>query len=423
MGSHRRGGPPGRRPSGPGRPPRGGGGERAPSIWPPERVQGILANGVVHPSYRLDVFCRMKEENGKFEPKQKKGDIYRQTIQAVKARAEVATHWRKRRQSWLGPLVAQGLASTLVVKAHSRVVLWLSSPSATELGFCLHHVYGIPFLPPSGLKGLASMAQWRAVDPGFSRSSPAGPNQPPCPPREVLDLFGEGGDHGHEGRVAFLDGIPIGNDAGHILLDDDVMTPHHPAYYGDRLNHPHDCEGPNPLPFLCIPPGQRFEIGLVFTRGPSAGGRGPSHWLREAQQWLLSGLDEMGLGAKTTSGYGRFLPPGRATQGGSSGGSPGSAPPCPGPAGNSATQGAPSGDSPGPESGRRKVLATVVTTDRRTAQGVARDEAGHEFSFGCSLLSSRLPLYPQQWATLHGSRLVFIFEGDNVVSVEREEAS
>ncbi len=423
MGNHQRGGPPGRGPLGPGRPPQhqgppgrgpggpgrpshgGGGGGRedrsggSQAIWPPARVRGILANQVVHPSYRLDVFCEMGEAQEKFAPLPSKEAVYRRTIEVVRARSDLAKHWRARRQSWLGPLEAKGLAKTLVVEAQSRVVLWLSSPSATELGFCLHHVYGIPFLPPSGLKGLASMALWREVDPGFTRSSPARGKNPPCPPTEVLDLFGEGGDKGHEGRVAFLDGIPMGNEAGEVCLDLDVMTPHHPDYYGERLKHPHDCEGPNPLLFLCIPPGQRFEVGLVFTRESSSMGRGASHWLGEAQKWLLKGLGEMGLGAKTTSGYGRLGPPGAASHAVSS------------------------GISTAFQPGLRRVVATVVKTDRKSAQGVAQDEAGREFAFSCALLSSKLQVYPQQWATLHGSRLVFIFDGDKVVSLEREGGS
>lgn len=405
--SHGHGGPH----SGNPRDRRGGGSQGGGSVkplWPPQRILDLLTNQVVHPSYRLDVFCPMKEGRRGFEPLSSKEKVYEDTIAAVRDRRSLALAWHARRASWLARFERKKLARRVVVETQTRVVLWLSSPSATELGFCLHHVYGLPYLPASGLKGLASNALWRQVDADFKKSIPPG-NGPGRAPPEVLDLFGEGGDQGHEGRVAFLDGIPLGDAQGKVLLERDVMTPHHAKYYAGKENAPHDCERPNPLLFLCIPPGQTFEIGLVYTRERESGAKGPSHWLQEAEKHLLFGLAEMGLGAKTSSGYGILVPTSsnsQVSQGGS------------GPYQDSSTS---HPSSPGVPAGLREVVATVVSTDRKSAEGQARDDEGREFRFQCSLLSSKLNVYPQDWKTLHGQRLVFVFDGKEIVSVRREE--
>jgi hypothetical protein len=114
------------------------------------------------------------------------------------------------------------------------------------------------------------------------------------------ELFGKGGDKGWAGKVDFLDGIPL--EAG--CLQQEVMSPHHASYYQGKSPIPHDCEDPIPLPFLRIKPGARFEIALV-ARG-NLGDEDAKSALRDAEKYLLQGLADMGLGAKTSSGYGLF---------------------------------------------------------------------------------------------------------------------
>lgn len=401
-------------PKGPGQgfrggPPSGGGSrgpDRQETIWPPQRILDLLRDQMVHPTYRLTVFCEMSAGKGGFEPSGGREKAYEETIKAIThpERSSLAKAWRARRQSWLEPLVQKGLARTMEVVAQTRVVLWLSSPSATELGFCLHHVYGLPYLPPSGMKGLASSAMWRDKDSKFERSS----SNPYRPPREVLDLFGEGGDQGHEGRVAFLDGIPLGDEQGKITLEIDVMTPHHAQYYSGG-GVAHDCEGPVPLPFLCIPAGQRFEVALVCTDAS----RSPSGWLDEAKKWLLKGFEEIGFGAKTTSGYGVLVEKGQATLPDET------AAASPAPSSASGTAEAQSGISASPE----EFIATIVRIDRNQAKGWARADDGHEFEFEAVRLAQKLNIYRQDWPKLVGQRLYFRKEGDKFVPVRKEGGS
>lgn len=363
-----------------------GGGIR---LWPPDWAVELLEGLVVHPTYHLALFCPVvKKAEGEVEVGNKYA-VFVNTSAAVRKRKQAAQAWLMRRASWLSPLVDQGLARRIVVEAKTRVALWLSSPSATELGICLHHVYGIPYLPSSSLKGLCSATLWREVNPKARWDNP---------PEPVLELFGEGGDSGHQGLVTFLDGIPLGDSRGEIWLDVDVMTPHHAQYYGRVYESAHDSEGPNPLPFLCIPPGQRFEIGLMLSGEVK---ENPSFFLDKASDLLIKGLSQMGLGAKTTSGYGLFEVVEE---------------PSVAPKAEKMVQG------PAPSKPEEvQFVATIIQTDRNTARGVAEREDGTRFEFNCTDLAMRLGIYKPDWPKTHGKRFIFRMEGDRFVVVGKEE--
>jgi CRISPR-associated protein Cmr6 len=210
--------------------------------------------------------------------------LFPEICKAVADRAPLRRAWHDRRASLLAEL-GKERALRVRVRTLSEVVLWLAAPTPLELGFCLHHVYGLPYLPGSGLKGLARAAAEREG----------------ADAQEVDRLFGTPrpgarSEESEAGAVDFLDGIPLDDD----LLELDIMTPHHSSYYSGSIKWPHDCEEPTPLPFLRIRRDKTFEIALVHRTG------GAGEDLARARHFLLSGLGELGLGAKTTSGYGRF---------------------------------------------------------------------------------------------------------------------
>jgi CRISPR-associated protein Cmr6 len=157
-----------------------------------------------------------------------------------------------------------------------------------ETSIALLHTWGVPYLPGSALKGLASAAAhqlgndapWRKA----VQKSPQG--------EDHKLLFG---DTTIQGCVTFHDAwwIPERNDAP-LPLDLDVMTVHHPDYYRDGQSAPADWDEPNPVAFMTA----RGKY-LVALSGPEA-------WVVRAGQWLEAGLAELGLGAKTQAGYGRM---------------------------------------------------------------------------------------------------------------------
>lgn len=216
-----------------------------------------------------------------------KDDALRSTQDAIntKIRFDLAAQVLARRRAWLLARERAGTARRLHLTARTEAVLWLASAGPLEVSLALHHLYGVPILPGSALKGLARrVARLTAGDSAASAR------------------YGAQED---SGPVAFLDGLPS---AG-WTVQRDVMTPHYGKWYrGEGL--PDDTESPVPIGFLSIGPGSCFEAALVARN--DAGAR----HLDGIVEDLRRGLDELGLGAKTAAGYGVFAlevaPPGAA---------------------------------------------------------------------------------------------------------------
>jgi hypothetical protein len=83
-------------------------------------------------------------------------------------------------------------------------------------------------------------------------------------------------------------------------LEVDVLTPHFTRYYEGKAV-PADWESPNPVPLLTVPEGQVFRFFLASTD--------PEPWEEDRshlEALLALALDWLGIGGKTSSGYGRF---------------------------------------------------------------------------------------------------------------------
>lgn len=208
----------------------------------------------------------------------------------------------------------------LHLEACSRLLLHpASSESVTEGALLLHHTYGVPYLPGSALKGVTRV-----------RLLAAARHEPDRTRREQLEGWAEGllgfvrqggpGRIGEEGGgssqaktqgalVDFLDALWMppqgavrgGEPARPLALD--VVTPHHPRYYtvgeGDR-QAPTDGDSPTPVLRLSVAPGAQF---FAVVEAP-ADLQAWLDWLVDAV--LLPALAEDGLGAWTSSGYGRL---------------------------------------------------------------------------------------------------------------------
>lgn len=82
----------------------------------------------------------------------------------------------------------------------------------------------------------------------------------------------------------------------------DVITVHHPKYYGSsgKDGFPTDFDDPNPVAFLNVRPNTKFCVAI------SSNSEGAGEWLRLAAELLKYALEKMGLGGKTNAGYGYF---------------------------------------------------------------------------------------------------------------------
>lgn len=170
----------------------------------------------------------------------------------------------------------------------SRLIIGLGGTSVIETGMTLHPLYGFPYLPGSGLKGLAR-AYAEIVEDLTDEETKK---------QLLLNIFGsEDKDPRHvanncQGKVFFMDGLPT----SFPKLELDIMNPHYGEYYrGEKP--PADYLNPVPITFLAIAHGQKFTFAL-YSRNEDL--------LARAKEWLIGGLSNLGAGSKTNVGYGYF---------------------------------------------------------------------------------------------------------------------
>ena len=115
------------------------------------------------------------------------------------------------------------------------------------------------------------------------------------------------GDTRNAGYITFYDALYIpgtGRYRGNALAPD-IITVHHQKYYQDAEAIPSDGDDPNPIPFLSATGDFLLALGAADFRGPT-------RWVDLTFQILAEALEKLGIGAKTSSGYGRMtflIPP------------------------------------------------------------------------------------------------------------------
>lgn len=172
--------------------------------------------------------------------------------------------------------------------AQGRIAIGLGDESVIETAMTLHHTYGVPYIPGSALKGLASAYAHRFLeDEGWRKKG-----------EYHTAMFGTTDSSGY---ITFFDAL-YRPGTGHKnkkgiaqALWPDVITVHHKAYYENQKNKaPADWDNPTPIPFLTATGTYLVALG------------GPDSWVSLAFNLLGKALAEMGIGAKTNSGYGRM---------------------------------------------------------------------------------------------------------------------
>ncbi len=172
-------------------------------------------------------------------------------------------------------------------KTEGRMIIGLGSEIVVETGITLHHTYGVPFIPGSALKGLAShycSQVWGSKEIGFKLGN-----------KYHNLLFGKQEDAGH---ITFHDAwiTPKTVDSS---IKPDVMTPHHGDYYKGE-GAPTDFDDPKPVPFISV--SGTFLIAISCDDPTPAGTR----WAELSLSLLTHALSDWGIGGKTNSGYGKM---------------------------------------------------------------------------------------------------------------------
>jgi CRISPR-associated protein Cmr6 len=214
----------------------------------------------------------------KFMPVKRDNESYFEPLQAIAQVESAFPAYRLAYDRWAA--AAQGMPDAVRLKGtvRGRLASGLGAESVTEIGCRLHHTYGVPFIPASGLKGALATAM-------LSADASAAPWV-----ERAAFLFG---NEGCRAYATVLDGwwVP---EAGRSGLAVDVIAPHHQKYHtGDAP--PTDFDSPVPNHFLTITGEFAF---VLLAPNPS--------WKSFLEKLLRQVLEERGLGAKRSSGYGRL---------------------------------------------------------------------------------------------------------------------
>lgn len=194
---------------------------------------------------------------------------------------------------WLPALPQKSLR---IAKATGRLMVGLGSESAWENSITLHRTYGVPYIPGSALKGLAAAYAHKYLTENTWRKERKDAHGKLIPIGEAHKVMF--GDTTSEGYVTFFDALymPGSGHEGKALWPD-VITVHHPSYYqktGAEQTAPADWDDPTPISFISAT--GEYLIALA----------GPDDWVKTAFNILALALADMGVGAKTSSGYGQM---------------------------------------------------------------------------------------------------------------------
>jgi len=203
---------------------------------------------------------------------------------------------------WREAMAATG-AWGFRARTSGKLIVGLGADSVLETSITLHRTLGVPYIPGSALKGLASsfghLLFMHNQSDAWQREFKEGATHRGEAQRLLF------GDEKKEGAVIFYDAMPLPREWG---LYPDVITPHHPDYYqmGKELSLPTDCDKPRPVPFLATGGVFCFHVGLSSTSKANLTDEEQEALLTLAVALLQAALRGEGAGAKTSSGYGRF---------------------------------------------------------------------------------------------------------------------
>ncbi|NTV64745.1 MAG: type III-B CRISPR module RAMP protein Cmr6 [Oscillochloris sp.] len=257
------------------------------------QLSGLQSDHANHTGLWLDRYLPKQIKRGeKLEANQAKPLV---TMMDQAARLAISDAYQQFYPRWKQSLFDLG-AQCREAKVLGRMVVGLGDESVLETSVALHHTYGVPYIPGSALKGLAARfvrerlagvtdwGDWKVED--ERKTWVAG--------RGYRTIFG---DTANAGYISFFDALLVVPESGPIpqALYPDVITVHHPKYYqGEKDAAPADWDSPTPVPFLSA-----TGSYLIALSGPAA-------WVDATFAILGHALRELGVGAKTSSGYGRM---------------------------------------------------------------------------------------------------------------------
>jgi len=192
-----------------------------------------------------------------------------------------------------------------------RLIVGLGASHPQETSMTLHHIYGIPYIPGSAIKGVTR--HWAVLkfadnnkkdnekfEDAMKRIAEAleNGNNLGIKVDEIIfkDLIEILGTQEKQGKVIFFDAYPVGE----IKLKIDIMNPHYPEYSAGK-EPPADWHSPMPIKFLSLE-----NTTFRFYLASKVRDDFEKNLLNKARELLFEALSNFGIGAKTSLGYGLF---------------------------------------------------------------------------------------------------------------------
>ncbi len=209
-----------------------------------------------------------------------------------------------------------------------RLTLGLGGASVYETDITLHHIYGIPYIPASSIKGVVRSY---IIQEAFNNEEAVA-----ILSKEFCDIFGCSKEHeihkkgqkknkkepsyygqnepdkaDRKGNINFFDAFPI--NSNDIRVSMDIMNVHYKDYYDSPKNDkgvyveqemkpPADWSNPTIINFLTIKK-TPFQFLISSKNRPMSKLKLNNQNIVE---WTKEALTEHGIGAKTAVGYGYF---------------------------------------------------------------------------------------------------------------------
>lgn len=218
------------------------------------------------------------------------------------------------------------------LKSDWRLIVGLGNKSVYETSITLHHIYGIPYIPASAIKGV--VRSWIITSVFNNKEEDAIQNKIFC------DIFGcpekvekakSYYKKSMEGKIIFFDAFPTSKPN----IEPDIMNNHYQPYY-DKKAPPADYHSPIPISFLTVKDKENERTNFQFIIGEKKSSepvykidkslilfkneKGQTvSYFKEGMtrekilnmnlidltfEWLKLALTEHGIGAKTAVGYG-----------------------------------------------------------------------------------------------------------------------
>lgn len=242
-------------------------------------------------------------------------------------------------------LESQGykLTEPISRKPDWRLIVGLGNESVYETSITLHHIYGIPYIPGSAVKGVVRSYviqevlgkdfepyDWHIIDKIIEMDKDQFQELKTKSEKELTEKFENKkenkkpsdpfvkklksnewqelnvtrkifGNQDQQGEVIFFDAFPTSAPK----IEPDIMNPHYALYYSDKNNQtpPADYHDPRPLFFLTVKDATfDFYLGMK----PKHQNKDKDDLLGKTNTWLNEALTTHGIGAKTAVGYGYF---------------------------------------------------------------------------------------------------------------------